>query len=85
MNTEFLWRLDNLPGKGAFVWVTHDNQPIRWSYLPKGATRFDVEKEFTNGYVWNKAISCQATKMQDGMMIDHWRFRVEPAAEMHMS
>ena len=27
MNAEFLWRLDDLPSKGTFVWVTHNNQP----------------------------------------------------------
>ncbi|HYY27495.1 MAG TPA: hypothetical protein VE860_06115 [Chthoniobacterales bacterium] len=84
MNAEFLWRLDDLPSKGKFVWVRHNNQPIRWSYLPEAATRFDVEKAFTNGYLWDKAISCQATIMKDGKMIDYWRFTVEPAAEMHV-
>jgi hypothetical protein len=82
MNAEFLWRLDDLPRKGKFVWVTRNNQPIRWSYLPEGATRFDVVKEFTNRYLWDKAISCQATIMKDGKMIDYWRFRVEPAAKV---
>jgi hypothetical protein len=62
----------------------HNNQPIRWSYLPEGATRFDVEKEFTNGYLWNKTTSCQATIMKDREMIDHWRFTVGPTAEMHV-
>ena len=78
MNGEFLWRLDDFPNEGKFVWVTHSNQPIRWSYLPEGATRFDVEREFTNGYRWHKVISCQATIMQDGKMIDYWRFKVKP-------
>jgi hypothetical protein len=78
MNREFLWRLDDFPNEGKFVWVTHNNQPIRWSYLPEGATRFDVEREFTNGYRWHKVISCQATIMQDGQMIDYWRFKVKP-------
>jgi len=71
-----------LPRKGKFVLVTRSHQPVRWSYLPEGATRVDVEKEFTNGYVWDKAISCQATIMNDEKMIDYWRFRVEPAAEI---
>jgi len=43
-----------------------------------------VEKEFTSGYLWNKAISCQATIMKDGKMIDYWRFTVEPTAAMHV-
>jgi hypothetical protein len=54
MNAEFLWRLDNFPHEGTIVWITHNNQPLRWSYLPEGATRFDVEKEFGNGYRWRQ-------------------------------
>ena len=84
MNAEFLWRLDDFPHEGTIVWITHNNQPLRWSYLPEGATRFDVEKEFRNGYRWRKAISCRATIITDGRMIDCWRFMVQPVAEMHV-
>jgi hypothetical protein len=81
MNVEFLWRLDDLPREGTIVWVTHNNQRIRWSYLPKGVDRFDVEKEFANGYKWHKTLSCQATIIKDGKMLDYWRFKVKPYRE----
>ena len=84
MNAQFLWRLDDLPKKGTYVWAMHNNQPIRWSYLPQGATHLDVEKDFTNGRRWNKTVSCQATIMKDGKMIDYWRFTVRPTAETHV-
>jgi hypothetical protein len=42
-----------------------------------------VEREFRSGYLWNKAIPCQATIMKDGKMLDYWRFTAEPTAEMH--
>jgi hypothetical protein len=83
MNGGILWPLAHFPSKGKFVWVRNNSQPIRWSYLPEGATRFDVEREFRSGYLWNKAIPCQATIMKDGKMLDYWRFTAEPTAEMH--
>jgi hypothetical protein len=44
-----------------------------------------VEREFTNGYQWEKTISCQATIMKDGKMIDYWRFKVKPYRENAMT
>jgi hypothetical protein len=81
MNVEFLWRLDDFPTKGTFVWVTYNNQPIRWAYLPAGASRIEIENAFANGYQWRKAVACQATIMTDGKIIDSWRFTLQPQLE----
>jgi hypothetical protein len=81
MNAAFVWRLGEMPWNGTIVVVAHGSQPLRWAYLPDGATRLDVESAFTQGYrLYNKSAACQATIMHEGKMIDHWRFTVEPAA-----
>jgi len=79
MNAEFVWRLGEMPWNGTIVVVAHGSQPLRWAYLPDGATRLDVESAFTQGYRSYKSAACQATIMHDGKMIDHWPFTVQPA------
>ena len=79
VNAEFVWRLGEMPWNGTIVVVAHGSRPLRWAYLPDGATRLDVESAFTQGYRWYKSAACQASIMHDGKMIDHWRFTVQPA------
>ena len=80
MDVNFVWRLDEMPCNGTIVVVAHGSQPLRWSYLPDGATRLDVESAFARGCRWYKSVDCQATIMKDMKTIDHWRFTVLPAA-----
>jgi hypothetical protein len=78
-NIEFLWRqFDELPRNGAIVVIAHGKKPLRWAYLPKDATREDVEGAFSRGYRWYGPAACQATIMADGKAIDQWRFTLEP-------
>jgi hypothetical protein len=80
---EFVWRHEEMPWKGTIVVVAYGSQPLRWAYLPDGATRLDVESAFTHGYRWYKSVPCRATIMSDGKIIDQWRFAVEPALLTH--
>jgi hypothetical protein len=79
-NIEFLWTLDELPKNGSIVVIAHEKEPLRWAYLPKDATRKDVESAFARGYRWYEPAVCQATIMVDGKIIDQWRFTVETFA-----
>jgi len=83
MNAEFVWRLDEMPCNGTIVVIAHGSQPLRWSYLPDGATRLDVESPFAKGHQWYKSVDCQATIMKDMKILDGWRFTVPPAARTH--
>ena len=77
-------RMEPIPSKnGTIVVVAYDSQPLRWAYLPEGATRLDVESAFTQGYRWYKSVDFQATIWKDTKIIDHWRFTVLPAAVTH--
>lgn len=78
-----VWRLDEMPRNGRIVVVAYGSQPLRWAYLPEGATRLDVESAFTQGYRWYKSVDCQATISKETKIIDHWRFTVLPAAVTH--
>jgi hypothetical protein len=80
MKAEFVWRLNQMPLKGTIVVVAHNSVPLRWAYLPDGASRLDVESAFAQSYRWYKSIDCQATIMKEMKIIDRWRFTVEPAA-----
>jgi len=77
---EFVWRLDEMPRNGTIVVVAHGSQPLRWAYLPDGATRLDVESAITRGGRWYDSGDCQATIVKDAKMISHWRFTVHPLA-----
>jgi hypothetical protein len=59
---EFVWRLDEMPWNGTIVAVAHGSQPLRWAYLPDGATRLEVENAFGQAYRWYKSLALQATK-----------------------
>jgi hypothetical protein len=41
--------------------VAHGSQVVRWSYLPDGAARLDVESGFAKSYQWYESVDCQAT------------------------
>ena len=76
---EILWRrLDELPWNGTIVVIAHDKDPLRWAYLPIDAVRKDVERAFSRGCRWYEPTACQATKIDDGKIIDQWRFMIEP-------
>jgi hypothetical protein len=47
MNAEFVWRLGEMPWNGTIVVVAHGSQPLRWAYLPDGATRLDRKELLT--------------------------------------
>jgi hypothetical protein len=83
MNVEFVWRLDEMPWNGTIVVVAQGSQPLRWSYVPDGANRLDVESAFAKGYQCYKSVDCQATIMKDMNIIDRWRFTILPAALTH--
>jgi hypothetical protein len=80
MNVEFVWHADEMPWNGTIVVVAHGSQPLRWAYLPDGATRFDVEGAFNRGDRWYDSGDCQATIVKDAKMINHWRFTAHPLA-----
>ena len=79
---EILWRrldeFDELPWDGTIVVIAHDNDPLRWAYLPTDAIREHVESAFSRGYRGYGLAACQATKIADGRIIDQWRFMIEP-------
>ncbi len=83
MKAEFVWRLNEMPLKGTIVVVAHNSEPLRWAYLPDGASRLDVESAFALGYRWYKSVDCQATIMKDMKIIDRWIFTVERGALTH--
>ena len=41
--------------------VEDGSQVVRWSYLPDGAARLDVESGFAKSYQWYESVDCQAT------------------------
>jgi hypothetical protein len=58
MKGRFVWRLDEMPRKGAIVVVALGSHPLRWAYLPEGAPRLDVESAITQDYRWYKSVDC---------------------------
>ena len=79
-DVDFVWRIDEMPSSGTIVVVASGSQPLRWSYLPHGATRLDVESAFARGCRWYKSVDCQVTIMKDMKTVDHWRFTLLPGA-----
>ena len=78
MDVEFVWRRDEMPRSGKIVVVTYSTQPLRWAYLPDGATRQGVENAFRRGFRWYKSVPFEVTIRNNGKIIDLWTFTVQP-------